>query len=152
VVGGCEELDFAEGEFDHVVCRRALHHMDVARVVPGIHRCLTPGGMFLAEEPVSLHPLVRWVHDRFPFYGSAPHSADERELTGDDLALIRRTFRETRFFHFDLLARESMIHRLGALRLYRAVRLLGKWDYYLANRLLPPLRSLCNYVVIRGLK
>jgi hypothetical protein len=124
----------------------------VARVLAGVHRCLTPGGVFLAEEPVCLHPLVRWVHDRFPFYGSAPHTADERELTAEDLALIQRTFRETRLYHFDFLARESIAYLLSALFLHRTLRLLGKWDWYLVNRLVPPLRALSNYVVIRGVK
>src|SRR5262249_42457317 len=149
---GGEEMTFSPASFDTVVCKRALHHMEIARIVPIIHKVLETGGIFLAEEPVCLHPLVRWVHERFPFYGDAPHTLDEKELTFPDLDLISKTFRSTRLFHFDLLARESLAYRLNKRRWNRLLYLLGKTDFYLANRLVPPLRRFCNYVMIYAIK
>lgn len=149
---GCEEMCFDPASFDVVVCKRALHHMEIARVVPIIHTVLETGGIFLAEEPVCLHPLVRWVHEQFPFYGDAPHTADEKELTFPDLNLISETFRSTRLFHFDLLARESIAYRLNKRGWNRLLYLLGKTDFSLANRLVPPLRRFCNYVMIYAVK
>jgi hypothetical protein len=149
---GCEEMTFAPASFDTVVCKRALHHMEIATVIPIIHTVLETGGLFVAEEPVCLHPLVRWVHERCPFYGDAPHTPDERELTFPDLDLISKTFRSTRLFHFDLLARESIAYRLKKHRWKGLLYLLGKTDFYLANRLIPPLRRFCNYVMIHAIK
>jgi SAM-dependent methyltransferase len=149
---GCEQMSFAPSSFDAVVCKRALHHMDIARVVPLLRDVLAPGGTFIAEEPVCLHPLVRWVHDRFPFYGDAPYTPDERELTPSDLDLIRRAFPSARLFHFDLLARESVAYQLHKRRWDRLLHLLGKADFYLANRLVPPLRRFCNYIMIQAVK
>jgi SAM-dependent methyltransferase len=148
----CEEMDLPPGSFDVVVCRRALHHMEIPRVLPIIHTVLPPGGLFVAEEPVCLHPLLRWVHERFPFYGDAPHTADEKELTPHDLDLIRQTFRSTKLYHFDFLARESVAHVLNARGWRRLLYLLGKTDYHLVNRVLPPLRRFCNYVVVHATK
>jgi SAM-dependent methyltransferase len=149
---GCEELTFAPASFDTVVCKRALHHMEIARVVPILHSVLETGGIFLAEEPVCLHPLVRWVHERFPFYGDAPHTPDEKELTFPDLNLISKTFRSARLFHFDFLARASLAYRLNRRRWNRLLYLLGKTDFYLANHLVPPLSRFCNYVMIYATK
>lgn len=149
---GCEEMAFPPASFDTVVCKRALHHMEIARVLPILHTVLEPEGLFLAEEPVCLHPLVRWVHDRFPFYGDAPHTQDEKELTLPDLDLITKTFRSTRLFHFDLLARESLAYRLNKLRWNRLLYLLGQADFSLANRLVPPLSRFCNYVTVYAIK
>jgi SAM-dependent methyltransferase len=145
-------MTFAPASFDVVVCKRALHHMDIARVVPVIHTVLETNGVFVAEEPVCLHPLVRWVHERFPFYGDAPHTADEMELTFPDLDLIAKTFRSTRLFHFDLLARESVAYQLNKRRWNRLLYILGKTDFYLANRLMRPLSRFCNYVMIYAIK
>jgi SAM-dependent methyltransferase len=149
---GCEQMSFTPSSFDVVVCKRALHHMEIARVVPTLHEVLVTGGIFIAEEPVCLHPLVRWVHDRFPFFGDAPHTPDERELTPSDLDLIRRTFRSTQLYYFDLLARESVAYQLNKRRWDRLLHLLGKADFYLANRLVPPLRRFCNFIMIYAVR
>jgi SAM-dependent methyltransferase len=149
---GCEEMVFPPESFDVVVCKRALHHMEIARVVPIILTVLKRDGAFIAEEPICLHSLVRWVHHRFPFYGDAPHTPDEKELTPPDLALIQQAFRSTRFYYFDLLARESIAYHLHKFRWNRLLYWLGKTDYYLVNRLLRPLRQLCNYVMIDARK
>jgi SAM-dependent methyltransferase len=148
----CEEMQFAPDSFDVVVCKRALHHMEIARVVPILHDVLVTDGVLIAEEPVCLHRLVRWVHERFPFYGDAPHTQDEKELTSYNLHVINNTFRSTRFIHFDLLARESVAYQLNKRRWSRLLYFLGKTDFYLANRLIPPLRQLCNYVIIYATK
>jgi SAM-dependent methyltransferase len=148
----CEDMDFPPGTFDLVVSKRALHHMDIPRVVPCLHAVLKPGGVFLAEEPICLHPLVQKIHDRFPFYGDAPHTPDEKELTERDLALIDHTFRSTCRHYFDFLARESVAHYLHRFRWHRLLYRLGQTDYYLVNWLLRPLHRWCNYVILEAHK
>ena len=52
----------------------------------------------------------------------------------------------------DFLARESVAYLLNARGWGRLLYLLGKTDYHLVNRVIPPLRQLCNYVVVHATK
>jgi len=47
-VGCCETMTFSR-EFDLVLCRKALHHMDVPPALRAIHRALTSSGTWLAH-------------------------------------------------------------------------------------------------------
>jgi SAM-dependent methyltransferase len=147
-----EQLQFQEGEFDAVVCKRALHHMDVTKVVAIAHRALVPVGRFLAEEPVCLSRVFRWLHARFPFAPEAPRTLDEREITERDFALMCQTFRDVRFRYFDFLARESVAYFLSKARLAGLLKPLGKLDDFLMNSCLPAIRGLSTYVIIDALK
>jgi SAM-dependent methyltransferase len=53
------QLDFAENDFDYVVCSAVLHHaVDVVQVLRETKRVLRPGGQFVAiREPV--WPFIR---------------------------------------------------------------------------------------------
>jgi SAM-dependent methyltransferase len=152
VTASGEILPFGPGSFDAVVCKRALHHMDLARAVAAVHGVLAPGGEFFAEEPICLLPQLRWVHKTLPFYPEVPITPDERELAQPDLDLIRHTFREVRCFYFDLLARESIAYLLWRAGLARLLRPLGKFDVLLLNRLCPPLRHVAGYAIVHAIK
>lgn len=151
VVMDCEQLEFEE-EFDAVVCKGALHHMNLAKVVEGVRRSLTVGGRFFAEEPVCLLRPLRWVHEKFPFHPDVLKTADEVELASGDLALIESVFGETEFHYVDFLTRESVKHFVRKARAGRWLRPLGRFDFSLINRRLPPLRYLSTCVVIRAVK
>ncbi len=152
VVGSGEDLPFGPAAFDVVVCKRALHHMNVSRAVAAVHRTLTDGGAFFAEEPVCLLRLLRWVHKTVPFHPEVPITSDERELAQPDLDLIRRTFRETQVRHFDLFARESLAYLLWRGGLSRLLPSLGRLDDLLLNRVARPLRRLGGYVIAHAIK
>jgi ubiquinone/menaquinone biosynthesis C-methylase UbiE len=148
----CEQLHFPEAEFDAVICKRSLHHMDVPSVVAVAHRVLEPGGMFLAEEPVCLSGVFRWLHAHVPFAPEAPRTPDEKEVSEPEFALIRQTFREVRFRYFDFLARESVAYFLSKVGLAKLLRQLGRLDYFLMNCCCPSLRGLSTYVLIQAIK
>jgi SAM-dependent methyltransferase len=152
VTAGCEELTFPSEKFDLVLSKRALHHMEVEPVVAKLHRSLRPGGVFLAEEPVCSSRLLAWAHRKFPFYGNATHTPDERELGAEQLAIIERQFRHVDLRFFDLFARESLAHFLTKAHCGRLLGILGRLDGVLANRLCRPVRRLCNYVVVHAVK
>jgi 2-polyprenyl-3-methyl-5-hydroxy-6-metoxy-1,4-benzoquinol methylase len=152
VTANCEELRLEEGEFDAVVCKRALHHMDLTRVVAVTHHALAPGGMFIAEEPICLSRTFRWLHARFPFAPSAPRTLDEKELTQRDLDLICHTFRETRYRYFDFLARESVAYFLSRVHLVKLLGPLGRFDDLLINHSPPVLKGLATYILIQAHK
>jgi ubiquinone/menaquinone biosynthesis C-methylase UbiE len=152
VTAGCEELAFPSEEFDLVLSKRALHHMEVEHVLTKLHASLRPGGVFLAEEPVCLSRLMSWAHKKFPFYGNATHTIDEKELGPEQLAIIERQFSRVDFHFFDFLARESLAYLLTKARCGRLLGILGRLDGVFVNRLCRPLRRLCNYVVVHAVK
>jgi SAM-dependent methyltransferase len=152
VVGSGETLPFGPATFDVVICKRALHHMDVPRAVRAVQRVLADGGAFFAEEPVCLNRLLRWMHKKLPFHPEIPITADERELAQPDLELIGQTFRQTHVHHFDLFARESLAYLLWRCGLSRLLPTLGRLDDLLLNRLATPLRTLGGYVIVQALK
>jgi SAM-dependent methyltransferase len=151
VVMNCEEVGF-EDTFDAVVCKRALHHMNLAKVLEGVHRSLIAGGRFFAEEPVCLLRPLRRIHEKFPFHPDAPRTADEVEFAPEDLAFIKSVFGETEFHYIDFLTRESVKHFVWKARAGRWLRPLGRLDFALLNRYLTPLKYLSTYVIIRAVK
>jgi SAM-dependent methyltransferase len=152
LVGASEDIDLNDESFDVVLSKRALHHMDVERTVARIRRLLVDGGMFLAEEPICLSAGLEWVHRRFPFHPSAPRTPDERELTQDDLSLIRHSFREVRLSFFDCLTRESVAYVLARTRMDSLLNPLGRLDYVLLNKSRPILRRLATYAIVEASK
>lgn len=152
LVGAAEDVDLGDETFDVAVCKRALHHMDLERVVARVRAWLVPGGVWLAEEPVCLARWLRWVHAKLPFHPEAPRTDDEREFTEEDLALFRRTFRTVTVTWFDLFARESVAYLLFKLGMEQLLYPLGKLDYYLMNRWPRTLRRLSTYVIVRAVK
>src|SRR5262249_9825806 len=129
-----------------------LHHMEVEPVVTKLHATLCRGGVFLAEEPICLSRIMSWIHQKFPFYGNATHTHDERELGPQELGVIERTFSRVDLHFFDFLARESLANLLTKAHCGRLLGILGRLDGFLANRLCRPLRRVCNYVVVHAVK
>lgn len=151
VVMNCEEMAFG-AEFDAVVCKRALHHMNLARVIEQVRRSLADGGRFIAEEPVCLLKPLRWIHEKLPFHPDAPRTADEVEFAFEDLALIAGTFRAAQIHYIDFLTRESVKHFFWKARAGRLLRPLGRLDYALLNRRPTPLKYLSTYAIIQAFK
>jgi SAM-dependent methyltransferase len=151
VVMDCEEMVFDE-KFDVVVCKRALHHMNLTKVIERVHQSLVEGGSFLAEEPVCLLKPLRWIHEKLPFHPEAPRTDDEVEFTVKDLALIESAFREVKFHYMHCLTRESVQYYFWKARASRLLRPLGRFDFSLVNDYLKPLKYLSTYTVIQALK
>lgn len=151
VVMDCEEMLF-DGKFDVVVCKRALHHMNLAKVIERIHQSLVEGGRFLAEEPVCLLKQLRWIHEKLPFHPEAPRTPDEVEFSVEDLAFIESAFREVEFHYIDFLTRESVQYYIWKAQAVGWLRRLGKFDFALVNNYLPPLKYLSSYAIIQAVK
>lgn len=150
VVTDCTEMVFDE-KFDVVVCKRALHHMEISKVIERVHQSLVEGGRFFAEEPVCLLKPLRWIHRKLPFH-PMPLTEDEDELTGEDLALIESAFGEVKFQYIEFLTRESIKHGLWKAGGEGLLRPLGRFDFSLVNNYLPPLKYLSSYVIIQAQK
>jgi|SRR5882724_3483753 len=149
VVADCQEQCFQNRSFDAVVSKRALHHMDITRVASIVYELLVSGGIFLAEEPICLSPLLRSIHREVPFHPQAIRTEDERELGGDDLQVLGTRFHSMNIRYFDLFARESIAYCLCRLRLDSILlKPLGRLDDFAANQCLPWLRRFCSYAII----
>ncbi|HEX7335252.1 MAG TPA: class I SAM-dependent methyltransferase [Pyrinomonadaceae bacterium] len=151
VVMNCEEMVLAE-KFDVVICKRALHHMNLSKVLARVHDSLVEGGRFLAEEPVCLLKPLLWIHRLLPFHPQTPRTDDEVELTQEDLALIGKVFREVRIHYLDCLTRESIKYCLWRAHAWRLVRPLGRLDSSLVNDYVTPLKYLSTYALIQATK
>jgi Methyltransferase domain len=151
VVMNCEEMVFVQ-KFDVVVCKRALHHMNLSKVVARVHDSLVEGGSFIAEEPVCLLKSLRWIHRLLPFHPQAPRTDDEVEFAQEDLALIGDVFREVRLHYLECLTRESIKYCLWRARAGRLLKPLGQLDSSLVNEYLTALKYLSTYVLLQATK
>ena len=94
VTGTAEETGLADEEFDFVLGKLVLHHLDLSRAAPEIRRVLKPGGGAAFIETSGFNPALRAARRHLPGrVGIARYGTpDEHPLTPDDIELIRRHF------------------------------------------------------------
>ena len=62
----CEDTGLPDNTFDACLCSGMLHHLDLNRAFPELHRIMAPGGRILAMEALAYNPLIRWYRERTP--------------------------------------------------------------------------------------
>jgi SAM-dependent methyltransferase len=112
--------DPIDGQFDLIVGRSILHHVDFRTALQMlVERNLAPGGRILFMEPLS-HPLTLLFHRLV----RSAHSPDEWPLTPDDLQWLKNRFgahvRPINFVSFPLGAISSLLLPTGDNALMRA--------------------------------
>jgi SAM-dependent methyltransferase len=144
VLGAGERLPFEPDRFDVVVGKAVLHHLDVARAAPELHRVLRPGGRAAFAEPLGTNPVIAFARDHLPYPGKNPRGADV-PLSYDDIRAWEAPFPVTQHREVQLLEMVERALGLGPLpRLRRA-------DEWLLARF-PGLGRLCRYVVLTMVK
>ncbi len=99
-----ENLGFRNHSFDTIVCRSALHHLDIHRAYAELARVLRKDGEIICLEPLAYNPLIKC------YRRMTPHSRTEWEaehlLTKSSIEASRCYFGrvETRFFGLATLA------------------------------------------------
>jgi SAM-dependent methyltransferase len=143
VVAAAERLPYDAGRFDIAVGRAVLHHLDVGRAGPELHRVLRDGGRAAFSEPMGTNPVIGFARGHLPYPGKNPRGADV-PLSYEDLAAWERPFSE---------AHHREVQLLGALQRAVGVEMapLHRVDDWLLERF-PRLRPLCRYVVMRMVK
>jgi SAM-dependent methyltransferase len=90
-----------EGQFDLIVGRGALHHIDFRPILINLSlNNLSPGGMLLFEEPLGENLITRAFHRFVP----SAHTPDERPLRKSDIEWFLTTFPESSFHAFNYLS------------------------------------------------
>lgn len=57
--GDCEATGLPDASIDVILCSYMLHHLDLTRAYPELHRILKPGGCILACEALNYNPLIK---------------------------------------------------------------------------------------------
>lgn len=57
--GDCEATGLPDDSIDVILCSYMLHHLDLTRAYPELHRILKPGGCILACEALNYNPLIK---------------------------------------------------------------------------------------------
>jgi SAM-dependent methyltransferase len=59
IEGDCEDTGLPENSIDVILCCGMLHHLDLRRAYPEMHRILKPGGCVLAQEALNYNPFIK---------------------------------------------------------------------------------------------
>ena len=62
----CEATGFPDQSFDAILCSGMLHHLDLTKAFPELHRILKPGGRILCGEALSYNPFIQLYRNRTP--------------------------------------------------------------------------------------
>jgi SAM-dependent methyltransferase len=99
-VMNAEETVFENQSFDIVCGTGILHHLDLRKAIPEIHRLLRPGGVAVFAEPMGHNPLINLFRRMTP----SIRSADEHPLLQDDLRFMGSCFGSCRTEYFGLVS------------------------------------------------
>ena len=144
VVGAGEELPLPAERFDVVVGKAVLHHLEVGRAAPELHRVLRTGGRAAFSEPLGTNPVIAFARDHLPYPGKNPRGADV-PLSYADIRAWEAPFAVAQHREVQLL---EMVQRALGLRPLPRLRRVDDW---LLERF-PGLGRLCRYVVITMIK
>jgi SAM-dependent methyltransferase len=87
------------GDFDAIVGRGVLHHMDYRRILRRLYaETMRPNGTMIFMEPLGSNPLIRLYRLLVP----KAHTADERSFDREDVEWFRREFAAFEFHPFNL--------------------------------------------------
>jgi SAM-dependent methyltransferase len=104
IQGDCEATELPDGSVDTILCSGMLHHLDLNKAYPELHRILRPGGRLLGVEALGHNPVIQLYRNR------TPHMRTEWEskhiLKMNDVRKAEEYFErgETRFWHLAALA------------------------------------------------
>ncbi len=138
-------IGFRDEVFDVVVAKGVLHHLNIAKVAPEIHRVLKPGGRLVCCEPLRYGPLMRalkgvWL--KLNGIKGVEETEHEEALRQNDFIPLEQLFRNGFIRPFNFVAKTARLRkRFGPL----AISL--RWiDYFLLSAV-PFFRRYCTSAV-----
>jgi SAM-dependent methyltransferase len=141
-----ESLPFERDEFDLVIGKWILHHLDLGAAAPEIARVLKPGALGVFGETSASNPLLmvarKWLPGRFgiPRVGTE----DERPIDAEAMSVLRFNFgsvsaRHRPFVFFGMLDRQVLHRRWPAISkatgavdsVLARIPILGRLSYFM---------------------
>jgi SAM-dependent methyltransferase len=94
----CEATGLPDNAFDLILCSGMLHHLDLNRAFPELHRILKPGGRILCGEALNYNPAIKLYRRRTPALRTAWEA--KHILSMKDIRYARNWFtvEDMRFF------------------------------------------------------
>jgi ubiquinone/menaquinone biosynthesis C-methylase UbiE len=144
----CEDTQLPANAFDACLCSGMLHHLDLTRAFPELHRIMAPGGRILAVEALAYNPFINWYRARTPALRTEWET--KHILSLESLDLAREWFRVENVRYFLMAAPLAAFLpqgwlRRGGLRLGNAidsvmtrVPLLQLWSWQFCFELVKP--------------
>lgn len=142
-----EQLAYPDATFDVVVGFAIIHHLDLDRALPELHRVLKPGGVAYFAEPLGTNPFINIYRRLTPQY----RTVDERPLYLKELRTQLAAFESYshREYYLTSLAAFSCVYIPGLMRLFGPVsHTLHKLDRWLLRRV-PSLGSWAWYTILQ---
>lgn len=99
VEGDCEDTGFPDDSVDVILCCGMLHHLDLAKAYPEMHRILKPGGCVFAQEALNYNPIIKLYRKFTPEMRTAWEK--EHILSLKDVRAAKKYFNigEIRYWH-----------------------------------------------------
>ena len=110
----CEDTGFPDKTFDAILCSGMLHHLDLTRAFPELHRILAPGGRILCQEALAYNPVIQLYRNRTPELRTAWEK--EHILGMKDIRFATQWFRVENLRFFLMAAPLATLLPMGPLR------------------------------------
>jgi hypothetical protein len=110
----CEATQLPSESFDRILCLGMLHHLDLRRAFPELHRLLRAGGKILCVEALHYNPAIRLYRRLTPQYRTGWES--EHILSLRDVRYARQWFEVESMRYFCLASPLFTLLPVGRLR------------------------------------
>lgn len=110
----CEDSQLPADRFDACLCSGMLHHLDLTRAFPELHRIMAPGGRILGVEALAYNPFIQLYRRLTPTLRT---EFEARHILGmKEIRLAQRWFRVENLTFFLMAAPLATFLPAGAPR------------------------------------
>jgi len=138
-------LKFPDASFKYIYGNACLHHFDLEKAILEMYRVLKPGGIGIFREPVGNSRILQKIRDFIPIKKDIV-SPNERQLTYEDINIIKTVFKNVVVKEFGLFIRLNRIIKNEKINAF-----IYKIDNILLEKF-PYLRKYSCRVVIQFIK
>jgi len=94
-----ENLKFKKEQFDYIFGNGVLHHIDLKKSAPEIHRVLKKSGKAIFIEPLAYNPVI----NVYRYIAKEARTPTEKPLTFQQINMLKKNFSRVRHREFEML-------------------------------------------------